>query len=86
MLFDAFDMQVGRLVFIVPALAQILIALPVLLAIVRRRPLTLPGALARLGTLLPVTTIVVMAALNLQAWCGEPVLRVFVRWGMSHFS
>jgi hypothetical protein len=85
MLFDAFHMYFARLVFIVPALAQILIALPVLVAIVRRRPLTLPASIARLSRFVPATAIVVMAALNIQAWFGEPMLRTLVRWGMSHF-
>jgi hypothetical protein len=71
-------------VFIVPAAAQILLALPVLVAIIRRRPLTVPRLLTRLGALVPATAVVIMAGLNVQPWFGEPVLRTLVRWGMSH--
>jgi len=39
MLCDVFSLDVVRLVFIVPAVAQILLALPVLVAIIRRRPM-----------------------------------------------
>lgn len=84
MLFDAFHLDVARLVFIVPALAQILIALPVLVAIVRRRPLAMPAPITRLGAFVPATAVAIMAGLNVQAWFGEPALRVLVRWGMSH--
>jgi len=84
MLFDVFHLSVVRLIFIVPALAQVLIALPVLVAIVRRRPLTTPRLIARLGAFVPVTTVAIMAGLNLQVWFGEPALRALVRWGMSH--
>jgi hypothetical protein len=84
MLFDVFHIDVVRLVFIVPALAQILIALPVLVAIVRRRPLTMPAPIARLGAFVPPIAVVVMAGLNAQVWFGAPALRLLVRWGMSH--
>ncbi len=84
MALDVFGFDVFRLIFIVPAAAQILLALPVLVAIVRRRPLTVPRPLARLGTLMPALTVVVMAGLNVQPWFGEPVLRQLVRWGMHH--
>lgn len=84
MLFDVFHFDVFRLVFIVPAVAQILLALPVLVAIVRRRALTVPRSLARLGTLVPALAVAIMAGLNVQAWFGEPVLRQLMRWGMTH--
>jgi hypothetical protein len=84
MLFDAFHLDIARLVFIVPALAQILLALPVLVAIVRRRPFIVPALIVRLGAFVPATAVVIMAGLNVQPWFGEPVLRVLVRWGMSH--
>jgi hypothetical protein len=84
MLFDAFHLDIARVVFIVPAVAQILIALPVLVAIVRRRPLTVPAPLARLAAWVPATAVAIMAGLNVQAWFGEPALRTLVRWGMSH--
>lgn len=84
MLCDVFRLDVVRLVFIVPAVAQILLALPVLIAIIRRRPLTVPRSLARLGALVPAATVAIMAALNVQPWFGEPMLRALVRWGLSH--
>lgn len=84
MLRDVFLLDFVRLVFIVPAVAQILLALPVLVAIIRRRPLTMPRLLIRLGALVPVNAVAIMAALNVQPWFGEPVLRALVRWGMSH--
>jgi len=85
MLLDVFRLDIVGLVFIVPAVAQILLALPVLVAIIRRRPLTLPGPLARLGALVPAIAVAVMAGLNVQPWFGEPVLRTLVRWGMTHW-
>lgn len=84
MLFDVFSLDIVRLVFIVPAVAQILLALPVLVAIVRGRPLALPRPLARLGARVPALAVAIMAGLNVQAWFGEPVLRTLVRWGMTH--
>jgi hypothetical protein len=84
MLCDVFSLEIIRLVFIVPAVAQILLALPVLVAIIRRRPVTVPRSLARLGALVPATAVAIMAGLNVQPWFGEPVLRALVRWGMSH--
>jgi hypothetical protein len=84
MLFDVFHLDVARLIFIVPALAQVVIALPVLVAIVRRRPLVTPRPIARLGAFVPVTAVAIMAGLNVQVWFGAPALRVLVRWGMSH--
>ena len=84
MLFDAFHLDFVRLVFIVPALAQVLLALPVLVAIVRRRPLTVPALIARIGSLVPATAVAVMAGLNVQVWFGEPALRVLARWALSH--
>jgi hypothetical protein len=85
MMLDVLHLDIFRLVFIVPAVAQILLALPVLLAILLRRPLTVPRPLARLGALVPVLTLLVMAGLNVQAWFGEPALRQLVRWGMRQF-
>lgn len=82
MMFDAMHLDIFRLVFLVPAAAQILLALPVLLAIIRRRPLTVPRPLARLGAVVPALTVLVMAGLNVQGWFGEPALRQLVRWGM----
>lgn len=76
---DAFRLSIGRLVFVVPAVAQLALATPVLIAIVRRRPLAWPAPLARLGAAIPAITIAVMAALNVQPWFGEPALRVLVR-------
>lgn len=84
MLLDVFQLGVVRLVFIVPALAQVLLALPVLVAIVRRRPLAVPAPIARLAAFVPATTIAVMAGLNVQSWFGEPALHALARWGMSH--
>jgi hypothetical protein len=84
MLCDVFSLDIVRLVFIVPAVAQILLALPVLVAIIRRRPLTVPRSLARLSALVPAAAVAIMAGLNVQPWFGEPVLRALVRWGMSH--
>lgn len=84
MLCDVFALDIVRLVFIVPAVAQILLALPVLVAIIRRRPLTVPRSLARLGALVPTATVAIMAGLNVQPWFGQPVLVALVRWGMSH--
>lgn len=84
MLCNVFHLDIFGLVFIVPAVAQILLALPVLVAIVRRRPLTVPRPLARLGALVPPLAVVIMAGLNVQAWFGEPVLCTLVRWGMHH--
>lgn len=84
MLLDVLRLDIVRLVFIVPAVAQILLALPVLVAILRRRPLTVPRPLARLGALVPAIAVAIMAGLNVQPWFGEPVLRALVRWGMSH--
>jgi hypothetical protein len=84
MLFDVFHLDVARLIFIVPALAQVVIALPVLVAIVRRRPLIAPRPIARLGAFVPVTALAIMAGLNVQVWFGVPALRMLVRWGMSH--
>lgn len=84
MLLDVFRIDIARVVFIVPAVAQILLALPVLVAIIRRRPLTVPRWLARLGALVPAAAVAIMAGLNVQPWFGEPVLRTLVRWGMSH--
>ena len=84
MLFDVFHLHVAGLVFIVPALAQILIALPVLVAIVRRRPLTVPAPIAWLGAFAPAAAVAIMAGLNVQVWFGEPALRTLVRWGMSY--
>jgi len=49
MLLDVFRLDIVRVVFIVPAVAQILLALPVLVAIIRRRPLTVPRPLAGWG-------------------------------------
>jgi hypothetical protein len=82
MVLDVFDLHVLRLVFIVPAVAQILIALPVLIAIIRRRPLALPAPLARLAAFAPATAVLIMAGLNVQPWFGTPVLRALWRWGM----
>jgi hypothetical protein len=84
MLLDVFRIEFVRVVFIVPAVAQILLALPVLVAIIRRRPLTVPRPLARVGALVPAATVAIMAGLNVQPWFGEPVLRALVRWCMSH--
>jgi hypothetical protein len=84
MMLDVLDLDILRLVFLVPAAAQILLALPVLLAIIRRRPLTVPRPLARLGPLVPALTVLVMAGLNVQVWFGEPALHQLVRWGMHH--
>lgn len=84
MLCDVFSLDVVRLVFIVPVVAQILLALPVLVAIIRRRPLTAPRSLARLGALVPAAAVAIMAGLNVQPWFGQPVLVALVRWGMSH--
>lgn len=84
MLFDALDLDVFRLVFIVPAAAQILLALPVLLAILLRRPLTAPRRLARLGALVPTLAVLVMAGLNVQLWSGEPALHALARWSMRY--
>jgi hypothetical protein len=84
MLCNVFSLDIVGLVFIVPAAAQILIALPVLVAIIRRRPLTVPRLLTRLGALVPATAVAIMAGLNVQCWFGEPVLRALVRWWMSH--
>lgn len=81
MLYNVFSLDIIGLVFIVPAAAQILLALPVLIAIIRRRPLTMPRLLTRLGALVPATAVVIMAGLNVQPWFGEPVLRALVRWG-----
>jgi hypothetical protein len=79
-----FRIDIARVVFIVPAVAQILLALPVLVAIIRRRPLTVPRSLARLSALVPAAAVAIMAGLNVQPWFGESVLRALVRWGMSH--
>lgn len=84
MLFDVFHLHVARLIFVVPALAQVVIALPLLVAIVRRRPLVTPRPIARLGPFVPVTAVAIMVGLNVQVWFGAPALRVLVRWGMSH--
>jgi hypothetical protein len=84
MLFDVLRLDIFRLVFIVPAAAQILLALPVLLAIVLRRPLTAPRLLARLGALVPTIAVLCMAALNVQAWFGEPALHTLARWSMRY--
>jgi hypothetical protein len=84
MLRNVFSLDIVGLVFIVPAAAQILLALPVLVAIIRRRPLTVPRLLTRLGALVPATAVAIMAGLNVQCWFGEPVLRALVRFWMSH--
>lgn len=84
MLFDVLCLDIFRLVFIVPAAAQILLALPVLLAIVLRRPLTAPRLLARLGALVPTIAVLCMAGLNVQAWSGEPVLHTLARWSLKY--
>jgi hypothetical protein len=83
MVLDALHLDVARLVFLVPAVAQILIALPVLVAIVRRRPLPAPAWLTRLGALVPALAVAIMAGLNVQVWFGEPVLQLLVRLGMG---
>jgi hypothetical protein len=79
MMLDLFHIDLMRLVFIVPAVAQILLALPVLIAIVRRRPLAVPAALARLARAVPAVAVAIMAALNVQVWFGEPLLRAIAR-------
>lgn len=84
MLTDALHLDFVRLVFLVPAIAQILLALPVLVAIIRRRPFGAPSALVRLGAFVPAVAVLIMAALNVQAWFGEPVLITLVRWGRYH--
>jgi hypothetical protein len=80
MVFNVFHLGVIGLVFIVPAVAQILIALPVLIAIIRRRPLTVPASLARLGGFVPTVALLVMAGLNIQLWFGRPALVQLVHW------
>ncbi|MEO7732861.1 MAG: hypothetical protein ABIY55_17990 [Kofleriaceae bacterium] len=84
MALDVFHLHVVRMVFIVPAVAQILIALPVLVAIIRRRPLALPAPLARLAAFVPALAVVIMAGLNVQPWFGPSALRTLARWGMYH--
>jgi hypothetical protein len=56
----------------------------VLVAIVRRRPLTVPAPIARRGGLVPPLAIAIIAGLNVQAWFGETALRVPVAVGMLH--
>jgi hypothetical protein len=34
----------------------------------------------------PTSDTAIMAGLNVQAWFGEPALRVLVRWGMLHLQ
>jgi hypothetical protein len=84
MVFDVLDLDIFRLVFVVPAAAQIVLALPVLLAIVLRRPLTAPRLLARLGAVVPTLAVLVMAGLNVQLWFGEPALHALARWSMKY--
>lgn len=85
MVFDVFHVDFLRLVFIVPAVAQILIALPVLVAIIRHKPIAVPALVSRVAAFVPTVAILTMAALNLQVWYGRPVLIQLVRWGMRHF-
>jgi hypothetical protein len=84
MVFDVLDLDIFRLVFVVPAAAQIMLALPVLLAIVLRRPLTAPRLLARFGAVVPTLAVLVMAGLNVQLWFGEPALHALARWSMKY--
>ncbi len=85
MAFDVFHFDLFRLVFVVPAVAQILIALPVLVAIIRRTPIAVPAVLSRLAGRVPAVTVLVMAALHVQVFFGQPALVQLVRWGTRRF-
>jgi hypothetical protein len=74
------QVQELKIIFITTAIAQLVVALPVLAGVILRRPLEPPAWLLRASRLLVPTALVMMIALALQPLCGRPVLRQLGEW------
>ncbi|HSK04841.1 MAG TPA: hypothetical protein VK932_26510 [Kofleriaceae bacterium] len=74
------DVQELRLVFIASALAQLLVALPVLAGVILHRPLELPGWLQRGSRVLLPAALIAVIALALQPLFGRSVLVELAIW------
>ena len=71
-----------KLVFIATALAQLLVALPVLVGVIRRRPMELPAWLQHSSRVLFPAALVAVIALALQPLFGRSVLIEIAMWLM----
>jgi hypothetical protein len=69
-----------KLVFIATALAQLLVALPVLVGVIRRRPMELPAWLQHSARVLYPLALLAVIALALQPRFGRSVLIEIARW------
>jgi hypothetical protein len=80
MLADALHFREIRIVFLIPALVQLLLYLPVLFALLRQRELQMPAWLHKIAMCIPATALVVMMALALQPLTGRPIFETVYRW------
>jgi hypothetical protein len=69
-----------KIIFITPAIAQLVVALPVLAGVILRRPLEPPAWVLRASRMLVPTALVMMIALAIQPLFGRPVLRQIAEW------
>ena len=74
------DVQELRLVFIATAAAQLLVALPVIAGVIRRRPLELPAWLQDSSRVLLPGALIAVIALALQPLFGRSVLVELAIW------
>jgi hypothetical protein len=74
------DVQELRLAFIGSAIVQLLLALPVLIGVLRRRPLEAPAWLERASRLLPPIALIGVIALAIQPLFGPSILLRLASW------
>jgi hypothetical protein len=80
MLFDTLRFGEFRIVFLIPALFQLLLYLPVLFALLRKREVEIPAWVHAIATYIPAATLMFMMALALQPLTGRPIFEVVYRW------
>ncbi|HWO17647.1 MAG TPA: hypothetical protein VNO30_02685 [Kofleriaceae bacterium] len=74
------DVQELRIVFITTALTQLLVALPVLVGVIRRRPMELPAWLQNSTRVLYPAALLGVIALALQPLTGRSILLDIAMW------
>jgi hypothetical protein len=74
------DVQELRIVFMAAALVQLLLALPVLVGVIRRRPLELPMWLQRGARVLLPAALIAVIALAIQPLFGRSILVQLADW------
>jgi hypothetical protein len=80
MLMDTLHFREFRIVFLIPALVQPLLYLPVLFALLRKREVQMPSWVHAIAKYVPAAALVVMMALALQPLTGRPMFETVYRW------